>query len=220
VSLGPTQRALAVGAHPDDAEFGCFGTLQRFDAAAVVILTAGEHGGESERRRTEAAAAAKIIGAEVTIADQPDTSLAAGPAIAAVRDAIAAFRPDVVFCPSRHDDHQDHVTAAHACYVATRGFAGIVLAYLTPSAVARFAPQLLVPLTEAAWSTKLAALHAHHSQAHRGYLAEDYLETTARYWGQQAGNGAARAEPFEVLRWVEPPVPAYHEAVAEWADDG
>lgn len=204
MNIGPGQRALAIGAHPDDAEFGCYGALQRFDSRSVVVLSSGEHGGPPEQRRQEAADAAEVIGAKLSIADQPDTAIASGPAIAAIRAEIASYQPDVIFCPSRQDDHQDHATVAHACFIATRAFPGLVLGYLTPSAVGRFAPHVIIGLGEAEWQAKLEALASHRSQAHRSYLAPDYVETTARYWAQQALPGETRAEPFELVRWVLP----------------
>jgi LmbE family N-acetylglucosaminyl deacetylase len=205
VKLGTGQRALAVGAHPDDAEFGCYGVLQRFDAAAVLVLSAGERGGEPERRRNEAEEAARVVGASITVGSLVDTQIQTTTAVDAVAAAIGEFQPDVVFCPSRHDAHQDHAAAAHACHLATRYFPGLVLCYLTPSAMSRFAPQVVVGLGEAEWETKLRALAAHRSQAHRAYLAPDYLETTFRYWAQQVFPGGGLAEPFELLRWLESP---------------
>lgn len=197
-------RALAVGAHPDDAEFGCFGTLQRFEAKAVLVLSAGEMGGPPDKRRLEAAEAAETVGAELEVGGLPDTALAVAPAADAISEAVARFEPDVVFCPSPGDEHQDHATVARACRLATRGFAGLVLAYLTPSAAARFRPHLFVGLDEPEWETKLAALDAHRSQCHRPYLSREHIDVTARYWALQGGGAMARAEPFEVLRWVEP----------------
>lgn len=202
--LGHGQRALAVGAHPDDAEFGCYGLLQRFEEASVLVLSAGERGGPPDVRRKEAAEAAGTIGASLLVEEHPDTAIAATTAIAAVEREIARVRPHVVLCPARNDQHQDHATVAHACYVATRGFAGVLLGYLTPSAMGRFAPQVIVGLTDEEWTTKTEALAAHRSQAHRAYLAADYLETTARYWAQQVPGVGTRAEPFELVRWTEP----------------
>lgn len=202
--LGPGQRALAIGAHPDDTEFGCYGSLQRFDHRSVLVLSAGEHGGPPDERRQEAADAAEVVGSKLTLLDLPDTAIASGPAIAAIRAEIAGFAPDVVFCPSRQDDHQDHATVAHACFIATRAFPGLVLGYLTPSAVGRFAPHVIVGLGEDEWELKVKALAAHRSQQHRSYLASEYVETTARYWAQQALPGEIRAEPFELVRWVLP----------------
>jgi LmbE family N-acetylglucosaminyl deacetylase len=205
VRLGHGQRALAVGAHPDDTEFGCYGVIQRFDEREVLVLSAGERGGPPVDRQREADEAATAISAKLEMADEPDTAIAAGPAITRISEAIRRFQPDVVFCPSRQDDHQDHATTAQACYIATRSFRGIVLGYLTPSAVARFAPQVVLGISDEEWATKLVALGAHRSQAHRAYLSPTYVETTARYWAQQAGGGMDRAEPFELIRWVQGP---------------
>ncbi len=67
---------MAVGAHPDDAEFGCFGTLARLVQDGVdctlVVVTNGNAGGEGDRtheelarvRVEEQAAAARVIGVE------------------------------------------------------------------------------------------------------------------------------------------------------------
>lgn len=205
MKLGPGQRALAVGAHPDDAEFGCYGVLQRFDESAVLVLSQGERGGAPELRRSEAEEAARVVRARLTIGSLPDTQIPTTTAVDAVATAIDEFAPDVVFCPSRHDAHQDHAAASHACHLATRYFSGLVLCYITPSAMARFAPQVVVGLAQEEWETKLLALSAHRSQAHRAYLAADYLDTTFRYWAQQVFPGGGHAEPFELLRWLESP---------------
>ena len=61
-----TYDILAIGAHPDDVEVGCGGTLiKRTDAggtAAITYLTRGEMGtgGTAEVREEEARSAAKI----------------------------------------------------------------------------------------------------------------------------------------------------------------
>jgi N-acetylglucosamine malate deacetylase 1 len=204
VRIGPGQRALAVGAHPDDAEFGCYGVLQRFAERQVLVLSSGEHGGPPDQRRQEASKAAELIGATLTVGTEPDTAISSRSAIAVIAEAIEEFQPDVVFCPSRQDDHQDHAAAAHATFVATRRWAGLLLAYYTPSAAATFLPQAVVGLTEAEWTSKLDALAIHESQSHRSYLADGYLDTTARYWALHGATGAEWAEPFEVVRWLQP----------------
>ncbi len=65
------RRILAVGAHPDDVEFGCGGILAkeaaRGHAITVLNLSRGESGsrGAAEEREREAAAAASRMGARV-----------------------------------------------------------------------------------------------------------------------------------------------------------
>ena len=206
VRIGPGQRALVIGAHPDDAEFGCYGVLQRFAERHVLVLSSGEHGGPPDQRREEASKAAELIGADLTVGSEPDTAISSRSAIAFITAAIDRLQPDVVFCPSREDDHQDHAVAAHATFVATRRWAGLLLAYFTPSAASRFVPQAVVGLTEAEWKSKLEALAVHESQSHRSYLDDGYLDTTARYWALQGATAAEWAEPFEVVRWLQPAI--------------
>jgi LmbE family N-acetylglucosaminyl deacetylase len=69
---------LAIGAHPDDVEYGCAGTLIRHvlrgDNVFIMIITDGAQGGDPAARREEQLAAVKIIGAqEVFFGDYPDT---------------------------------------------------------------------------------------------------------------------------------------------------
>jgi LmbE family N-acetylglucosaminyl deacetylase len=102
---------LCVGAHPDDVEIGCGGTLltigaEREMSARVVIMTG------TEERRVEAAnaAAAFLPGAELEIHRFPDGRLPAHwNSVKETLELVAAtFRPDVIFAPRRDDAHQDH----------------------------------------------------------------------------------------------------------------
>jgi hypothetical protein len=60
-------KILAIGAHPDDLEYGCAGTLikhaQRGDDVFMMIITDGAAGGDPEVRSAEQLEAAKIVGA-------------------------------------------------------------------------------------------------------------------------------------------------------------
>ncbi|MDA0333991.1 MAG: PIG-L family deacetylase, partial [bacterium] len=60
-------KVLAIGAHPDDLEYGCAGTLikhaQRGDEVYMMIITDGSSGGQADLRAREQRKAAKIIGA-------------------------------------------------------------------------------------------------------------------------------------------------------------
>ena len=66
---------LAIGAHPDDIEFGCAHVLiqeaRRGHRVKLLVLSRGEaaSSGTPEERETEARAAAKAIGAEIAFLD-------------------------------------------------------------------------------------------------------------------------------------------------------
>ena len=59
---------LAIGAHPDDIEFGCGGSLIQYGrkghSVFLHILTEGESGGIGSVRRTEQLNASKILRAK------------------------------------------------------------------------------------------------------------------------------------------------------------
>lgn len=114
-------RVLAVGAHPDDLEFLCAGTLARYadrgDQVIMAIATNGEVGSPSlskkeisEIRRKETEESARIIGAELIWMDFPDEFLFEDKStrlkfIQMIRQA----NPDLIFVHNPNDYHSDHV---------------------------------------------------------------------------------------------------------------
>src|SRR5439155_15429747 len=67
---GGGMNILAIGAHPDDVEFGCGGTLIKYAAKgaaiALLVMTDGARGGNARTRRAEQARAARVLGATET----------------------------------------------------------------------------------------------------------------------------------------------------------
>ena len=111
---------LAFGAHPDDVELGCSGTMIKMAAAGhvtgVVDLTAGELGtrGDSSTRLKEAESARQLMGASVRENlgmkdgffenDEENRVL--------VARMIRKYRPRIVLCNAVSDRHPDHGRAA------------------------------------------------------------------------------------------------------------
>lgn len=112
-----TLDAIAFGAHPDDVELGCGGTIIKMGAlgytTGVVALTRGEMGtrGSAEIRAREFAAAAEVMGVSVHKAlDMPDgrVELNWENKVKVIRE-IRTHRPRIVFAPywvARHPDHE------------------------------------------------------------------------------------------------------------------
>jgi LmbE family N-acetylglucosaminyl deacetylase len=119
-------RALAIGAHPDDIEFGCGGTLAKWSRAGCVVhllvLTDGSKGSWDARadladlvttRRSEQRDAAAALGAvEVHFLGEVDGELVAAEAQRAeVCRIIRQVRPDTVLGHDpwkRYRLHPDH----------------------------------------------------------------------------------------------------------------
>jgi bacillithiol biosynthesis deacetylase BshB1 len=114
-SLSPVD-ILAIGAHPDDVELGCGGTLAKHVAAgdrvAILDLTRGEMGtrGTAELRDAEALEAAKILGVSQRVnAGMRDGFLENSEANQRLLIAyLRAFQPRIVLATAPRDRHPDH----------------------------------------------------------------------------------------------------------------
>jgi LmbE family N-acetylglucosaminyl deacetylase len=116
-AFGEAQSVLFLGAHPDDVEIGCGGTISYLRRThpglsySVVIVT-----GTPERAAEAAAAAGRFCGDDVDISvlgHRDGYVPFDGAAVKdAVREATAHLDPDVVFTHRRDDLHQDHAFVA------------------------------------------------------------------------------------------------------------
>lgn len=116
-------KVLAFGAHPDDIEFLCAGTLAKYKRlgheVAIAIATNGEVGSSTLSkeeiaaiRHDEAAASAAIIGAEFHWLGYPDEFLFNN-VETRLRfiDVVRAVRPDLIITLDPDNDyHPDHTT--------------------------------------------------------------------------------------------------------------
>lgn len=180
---------LAVGAHPDDLELGCGGTVALLARAGrrvgIVHLTRGESGtrGSAERRRAEAEAAAEVLGASaLTFLDCGDGRLRHGEAEEdAMIEVVRRNRPDLVLAPAPGDRHPDH-GRAHRLVADSCFYAGLVgrrlagagdLAPHRPAALFAYMQHdpfdvSLVVDVSTVWEVKQRALDCYESQLHSG----------------------------------------------------
>jgi len=177
---------LAIGAHPDDVELACGGTLALLAGqerrVGILHLTRGERGtrGTAAEREDEAWRAATALGAvELAFLDCGDGSLRTGEAEEnALIGVLRTFRPDLVLGPTPHDRHPDH-GRAHRLVEAACFYAGLTNrapergAPFRPAATFSymqhdpFDPSFIVEISAKAWEAKMAALDAYRSQIHK-----------------------------------------------------
>ncbi|HEX9737014.1 MAG TPA: bacillithiol biosynthesis deacetylase BshB1 [Thermoanaerobaculia bacterium] len=205
---------LAIGAHPDDVELGCGGTLALLAAqgrrVGILHLTRGERGtrGTVAEREAEARAAAAALGAAaVDFLDCGDGGLRRGEA---EEDALIAVlrrrRPEIVLGPTPSDRHPDHgrahrlvADAAFYAGLARRGEGephrpGAVFAYMQNDP---FEPSFIVDVTSV-WEKKLASLAAYGSQLHQpGHERDEPMTKVASPEFAAAVTG--RAQHFGML---------------------
>lgn len=119
---------LAIGAHPDDVELGCTGTLinhiRKGQKAGILDLTAGELGsrGTAETRHTEAQASATLMG----LAMRTNLGMADGfftndrEHLLQIIRILRRYQPELVLANALADRHPDHGRAgrliADACF--------------------------------------------------------------------------------------------------------
>jgi N-acetylglucosamine malate deacetylase 1 len=228
-----TVDVLAFGAHPDDVELFCGGTVIRLCelgySVGVADLTRGErasHGTPAERARETVAASAELGIAFRDNLELPDTELAATPEqLARVVAVLRRRRPELVLAPHHADRHPDHV-AASALVTRAAFFAGV--RKFAPEAGERHVPRVLyyamrhrmtpsfVVDTSAVAARKARAIACYASQLERrtgdsdptlisapGAIAA--IEARDRYYGSMIGT--SHGEPVRsaaVLGVVDP----------------
>jgi LmbE family N-acetylglucosaminyl deacetylase len=197
---------LAVGAHPDDIELGCGGTLykasKRGAKIIAVFMTKGEKSGSIKTRIEESTNALHVLGAtDIHFADFPDTEI---PRSFAALDFLEQFaikyKPDIVFTHTVNDTHQDHRQVGWLSISAFRNVPKI-LAYETPRVRPdKFLPNYFMDIAGCV-NKKWEALKCHVSQQEKRYLAYESMVNLSSFRGSQVGVEAA--ESFEIVKFMQ-----------------
>ncbi len=121
---------LAVGAHPDDVELSCSGTIakevDRGKKVGILDLTRGELGtrGTAEIRDKEAKAAAEILGVVMRHNLEFSDGFFENDAAHKMKiiEILRKYRPEIVLCNAIEDRHIDHGKGAklvsEACFLS------------------------------------------------------------------------------------------------------
>lgn len=228
---------LAIGAHPDDVEMICGGTVakmvDRGYSVAVIDMTRGEMGtrGTPETREHEAQEAARVLGVSERVnLEQPDGRMENTlEARVAVVEQIRRLRPKLVLTHYWDDLHPDHSATGKIVRdtMYPSGFANYPAKgtpyrpneYLYFMAHTPFEPSFIVDVTDY-WERKIESVKCYMSQLHdqtvdglETLIAEPTfikrLEGRARHYGNMIYREFG--EPFLVRRPVpiEDPVAVY-----------
>lgn len=211
---------VVFGAHPDDAELFCGGTIAKLVGAGqrvtVVDLTRGElsSNGSVESRRKETQGASEVLGLQGRInLERADGDLYRDEhLVEALVKALRITRPRLIVgppSPCRHPDHQ----ALHEALNKAHFFCGLAKhlpelpaipqpKHLQHLEMADRPADLLIDISEQ-WEIRLKALQCYGTQfqpklgstptfINSGFVEE--LEARHRQWGKSIG--VAFAEPF------------------------
>ena len=196
---------LAIGAHPDDIEFGCGGTLSKYSEKGhkvyMLVLSKGDRGGDSDVRQKEQENSARILRAETLyFGNYKDTEIVQSQKlITEIEGFLKEIEPGFIFVHYHDDTHQDHRNLSNSTVSATR-YIQNVLFYEGPT-TQNFTPNVYVDITSAL-DKKFECLEAHVSQVSRtnieGLSIIEAAKSTAHFRGIQGR--VNYAEAFNSLR--------------------
>lgn len=207
-------KLMVIGAHSDDAEIACGGTIAKAVASGhevrLLVLSHsafanydGEIRRTREQAKSESEAAAEILGLNgIETLDYPTADVPYGSEIVGrIEGHIDAFGPDVILAHWPNDTHQDHRRGGLASISAARWYPSLLMFEpMMPSgrSYAPFRPQIYVDVSEFV-DKKVDALKAHVSQYRR--FGDDWIEAVqARSRLRGFEMGVRYAEAFEAVR--------------------
>ena len=207
LTLGVPARApltvLCLGAHADDLEIGCGGTLLRLLAERSrvtvhwVVFSANARRAR-EARRSAARLLRRAAGREIRIEQFRDSFFASdGTAIKDVFEQLkAAVAPDLVFTHCRGDAHQDHRLVAELTWQTFRDHC--ILEYEVPKYDGDLGrPTVFVPLPAGIRRQKIRLLlSAFPSQRGRRWFSETTFAALMRLRGIECAAPEGYAEAF------------------------
>ena len=199
-------KLLAIGAHPDDIEVGCAGTLMKYSKYGheiyLLVMTEGHRGGDASARREEQLKSAEILKPEEVVwGGYKDTELSPNmnEIVHDIESILKRIKPDFTFVNYSDDTHQDHRALCNATISATR-YIRNVLFYETPT-THNFSPAVFVDIKETI-EEKYSMLMAHQSQVMKtnieGLSIVDVARSTVTFRGIQGR--VQYAEGFIPLR--------------------
>lgn len=201
---GPAEprRLVVIGAHSDDAEIGCGGTvlslLAAYPGTAVtwVVLT-GDGEREAEARRSAEALLGDAGSLDIVFGGLRDAHLPSQwPEAKQIFEGLKAADPDIVLTHQRHDLHQDHRVACELTWNTFRNHT--ILEYEVPKWDGDLgAPNVLVPLHADLVARKVAHLIEHFaSQRSKRWFTADLFEGLMRIRGMECVSDSGFAEAF------------------------
>lgn len=210
-----TMKILAIGAHLDDIEIACGGTLAKaveagHEVKVLIMSKSGYTNKEGKVQRSDEVAVLEGMNAlhtlgiqDIEVLDFPTKDIPfCSDVVNAIDVRMSAYNPDMIFTHHPFDTHQAHEGVSKATIAAARR-KNTVFFYepITPSgrSYVAFKPHLYVDI-ESTIEKKIASLKCHVSEYNK-FGAEDWVEGVRCRCGFRGYEiGKKFAESFEILR--------------------
>jgi LmbE family N-acetylglucosaminyl deacetylase len=196
-------RVLAIGAHPDDIEIGCAGTILKLIEQEAIseflwVVLSGKGERADEARRSAEALLEEVPRSEVVVRDFPDGFFPyEGQRIKDFFEQLKAdFSPDVVFTHQRADLHQDHRLSCELTWNTFRDH--LILEYEVPKYDGDMsAPNTFVPIEDSLHRRKIDHLMSYFgSQLSKRWFKEELFSSLLRLRGMECNSPSLYAEAF------------------------
>jgi LmbE family N-acetylglucosaminyl deacetylase len=202
-------KLLFLGAHSDDIEIGCGGTVlellssySNVHVAWVVFSSAPER--EREARRSAARFLERAVTQEVMVMNFRDGFFPyEGARIKETFEQLkTGVDPDLIFTHYRGDRHQDHRTISDLTWNTWRRH--LILEYEIPKYDGDLeAPNLFVPLAQAVCARKIQIiLDVFRSERNKAWMTEDTFRSILRLRGVECAAPEKYAEAFHCRKLV------------------
>jgi LmbE family N-acetylglucosaminyl deacetylase len=205
------KKVLVLSPHPEDGEIGCGCTIQKFlknkSKCWYVVFTKAEKSTKPpfkpDAQVKEMRKSTSIIGFEKSKVIEKNWQVRT---FSYHRQEILDFmieikkkiNPDIIFCHSTHDKHQDHIVITNE---AIRAFkTSTILGYELPWNLFTFNSQIFIDVTKKFVEKKIRALGSYKSRHYRPYLKKERIIQILGYRGLQVEK--KYAECFEAIRVI------------------
>jgi LmbE family N-acetylglucosaminyl deacetylase len=195
-------KILCLGAHSDDIEIGCGGTIlrllsgtQKIEITWIVFASNSER--EREARNSAALFLSRGARKEIVIKSLRDGFFPfEGAQIKNYFEELKGITPDLIFTHSRKDAHQDHRLIAELTWNTFRNH--LVLEYEIPKYDGDLGqPNLFVPLEREIYENKVRYLmEAFESQRTKAWFEKDTFLALMRLRGMECVAPSGYAEAF------------------------
>jgi len=200
---------LFIGAHPDDIELGCGGTiikhLEKKDNVFVLILSRGENGqnGHKVNRADEtlrSLCSISVKRSNIKILNIPDTDFSKEnkTIFHEIEHLCEIKKIHQVYTHTNKESHQDHITTYEETLRAARNVPNILTYETNAHSLPIFSPNFFVDISEVI-NKKMELIGYHNSQSGKKYMEAKNTESLAKVRGYQS-RGGEYAEGFEVIR--------------------
>ncbi len=199
----PLRRLLVIGAHSDDIEIGCGGTILTLTRALpglavdwVVLAASGEREQEARRSAEAFLAAAGSVRVEVHPFRDGFLPYLGGEVKDVFEQLKTKVEPQLVLTHTRDDLHQDHRLACELTWNTFRSH--LILEYEVPKVDGdSVRPNVFVPLEQRVAEEKIELLQRHFpSQAGKHWFDDDTFRGLMRIRGMESDAPERFAEGF------------------------